>query len=114
MSFRYARIKASFVLIERYLFHYMAESSGSLVASQESNQGSHPQCGCERAFIFVFALSNISLFATDIAVFYCNACKGESSQEKSNRPVKKYICDFRLIVVQYDPVDFIFKRLSLF
>ena len=34
-------------------------------------------------------------------------------QEKSNFIVKMNICDFRLIVVQYDPVDFIFTRLSL-
>ena len=34
-------------------------------------------------------------------------------QDKSNCPVKMVIFDFRLIVVQYDLVDFIFTRLSL-
>ena len=168
VSFRHS-IKASFILIERDLFHYMAELSGRLVASQESNQAWHVECGCQRAFIFIFpvyfALSNISLFPTDFAVFCSVTCKGESSQhkqfpcnrklliyvfsklswqlallfwltegrvihfliysayyskkkhathqEKSNGPVKMYICDFTMIVVQYDPVDFLFTRLSL-
>ena len=31
------------------LFHYMAESSGNLYASRESNQGSYAECGCEAA-----------------------------------------------------------------
>ena len=69
MSFRYS-IEASFVLTQRDLFYYIAESGG-LVASQESNQASHAECGCKRAFTFIFPLyfdpSNISLFATDIA-----------------------------------------------
>ena len=65
MDFRYS-INASFVLIAKNLFHYMAESSGSLVASQ----GSHAECGCERAFqlILILSLENISLLETDIAV----------------------------------------------
>ena len=59
----------------------MAESSGSLVASQESNQALRAECGFERAFIFFFslyfALSNILVLATDIALFCSDACKGE-------------------------------------
>ena len=95
VSFRHS-IEASFILIERDTFHYMAELSGRLVASQESNQAWHVECGCQRAFIFIFpvyfALSNISLFPTDFAVFCSVTCKGESSQHK------QFPCNRKLLI----------------
>ena len=45
------------VVLARNLFHCMAESLGRLFASHESEQGSHAECGCERAFVFIFPLS---------------------------------------------------------
>ena len=42
----------------------MAESSGNLYASHESNQGLHAECGCERALskAHLVSLEKISLF----------------------------------------------------
>ena len=43
--------KLSFVLLVRKLFHCMVKSSARLFASQESNQVSHAECGCEGTFV---------------------------------------------------------------
>ena len=37
--------KASFVILPRNLFHYMAESLESLFASHKCTQGLHAECG---------------------------------------------------------------------
>lgn len=52
--------KASLVLLARNLFHYMAESSGSvLFTSHWSNRVSHAECGCERAFLLILSFLRI-------------------------------------------------------
>ena len=79
-------------LDKRYLFHYMVESSESLVASQEVRMLNVD--AKVLSFISVFslylALSNISLFEKDIPAFCSNACKGESSQHKDLLVTEKY------------------------
>ena len=63
-------------------------------------------------YISLFSTFFIDSYSVDILCLLKQK-KQAIYQEKSNLVVKMNICDLRLIVVQYDPVDFIFTRLSL-
>ena len=73
----------------------MVESSESLVASQEINQGSHAECGCKSAQFHIRLLplfGSVEYFAVRKrhSGFCSNACKGESSQNKDLFVTEKY------------------------